>query len=206
MENQPSSQPQEGQPQQAGSTPDDQIKAQIDAQIKLLKKAIVGSIDPCLHAQLIALCNATVQEHLVAKLGNKDYEFRGVRCLPTPAPIAGQQKVLFDFACRPGVFCVVQPSLLAVVNLTTRAVAIQDPYIPVTPAACPSDIYCGLGPYDPFPFSRRLGQLWLASQVAFLEAAGAALWSVAYPPRPLYLCSPPKLEPLGGYMHASRRY
>jgi hypothetical protein len=162
-------------------------------------------MDPCLHAELIALCNQAVREHLVAKLRNPDYEFQGTRCLPKPAPLAGQQNVLFDFACKPGVFCVVRPSFLAVVNLTTHAVALQDPYVPVTPAVCPSDIYCGPGPYGLFPFSRMFGQLWLASQAAFLEAASAALWSAACPPRSMYLCPPPRWEPLSGYMHASRR-
>jgi hypothetical protein len=102
----------------------------LDEQVKLLEQAAPFSIDPCVVAKLIAIKDSTVRDKLVDRLSKPQvYEPRGVECLEPD--ILFNQRVLFRFVCRPPVFCLVDPSFLAIVNLTTHRVEVQDPYVPV---------------------------------------------------------------------------
>jgi len=83
----------------------------------------------CITSIYIAARDAEVQKVITRKLVNPNYVFKGVRCLDKPG-IPEQARVLFDFDCTPGIFCLLDPDVLVIVNLTTgHVVDIIDPYV-----------------------------------------------------------------------------
>lgn len=107
------------------------IQKQFEEQISQLTEIAARSSDVCLTAQVIAFSDATAREKFIAKL-NSGYKFVGAHCLNEfGAP--ERARVVFDFDCAPGTFCLIRPSFLVVVHLVEkRVVHIEDPFIPST--------------------------------------------------------------------------
>jgi plastocyanin len=113
----------------AGAEKKAAISVRYKSELAKLKDAAAGSMNECLNATYIAARDAQVQVVLIRKLLNSDYVFKGVRCLDDPG-IPEQERVLFDFDCKPGIFCLVDPNVLVIVDIIDgRVIDIIDPYI-----------------------------------------------------------------------------
>lgn len=99
------------------------------AELDRLRDYVAGSIDPCRNAIFVAARDSQVASIILQKLTSATYVFKGVRCLGGPS-VPEQQAVLFDFDCSSGVFCLVDPNVLVIVDvLNGRVIDIIDPYI-----------------------------------------------------------------------------
>lgn len=105
------------------------VVQQYDSELERLKEFVAGSTDSCRNAIFVAAKDAQVRATLLTKLSDDHYRFMGVRCLEE-AGISEQRQVLFDFDCRPGIFCLIDPNVLVIVDVVDgRVVDIIDPYI-----------------------------------------------------------------------------
>ncbi len=101
-----------------------------DNQAASLLKVSATTVDPCLVAKYIAIADERVRALFAKKLLAGDV-FRGVECAPRSGT-AELITVVFEFDCKPGVFCFISPSFAVVVNLHTRhVVSVLDPYVSV---------------------------------------------------------------------------
>lgn len=101
----------------------------IKSEVERMREVSASSSDTCTTATYIAVRDEQVQKHLIRSFENGNM-FTGVTCLDRPR-IPGYELVLFGFRCPDGVFCLVNPSILIVVDVTAgRVVSIQDPYVP----------------------------------------------------------------------------
>jgi hypothetical protein len=102
-------------------------RAQFDKALEALKALAAKSPSNCPRAMYIAASDKEVQDLFFAKL--KEYVFKGITCLESPAGSANLL-VLFDFDCKPGILCLIDPNFLVVVDVPNgKVVEILDPYI-----------------------------------------------------------------------------
>ena len=100
----------------------------LDVEIDKLKNLASKSINPCLVAQYIAITDSRVRQLFLQKIVQGNL-FRGIKCL-NQIGIPEIRQVLFQFDCPPGIFCLVNPSFLVIVNIVSQNVEqIIDPYI-----------------------------------------------------------------------------
>lgn len=105
-------------------------RAAYDDELDKVRALSAGSIDPCLNAIYIAAVDGDVRQALLRHLLNPNEVFKKVDCLDKPS-IPEYEHVLFDFDCRPGIFCLIDPNVLVTVDVVNRQVVnIADPYIP----------------------------------------------------------------------------
>jgi hypothetical protein len=150
-----------------------EMAQQITNAMNNLREAAAGSLDPCINAIYIAMQDPRVRELVEAKLQNRDYTFQGVSCLHEQAT-APTQYVLFDFVCKPDVFCLVKPWFLVGVDVRHRHVLfIENPYTPATECRSDTLVSC-----SPFTLACLYWRFWLSTRIA--------LWDT--------LCSPRLLE------------
>ncbi len=103
-------------------------EGQYDEQLAALKDVAATSPNHCYIALYLAFVDSRVRQLFFNKI-SKGYVFQGVECL-TGIGIPEEKRVLFSFSCPPGVFCLIPPSFLVVVNIIQRTVvSIFDPYI-----------------------------------------------------------------------------
>ncbi len=108
------------------ATPEE-IRAQLDEEVKRLSSHSATSTDECTVATMIAVSDEEVRELIIHKAQHN--VFRGVRCL-------SRSSVLFRFECPPGMICLIPPSFLVRVDFRTRRVVeIIDPVDPEAPPA-----------------------------------------------------------------------
>jgi hypothetical protein len=102
---------------------------QLQEQVKSFETVAARTIDPCTVATFIAISDEKVQQTILKKVADGNV-FHGVACL-APTGIPELRRVLFRFECKPGIFCLIPPSFLVIVNfIDGRVVGITDPYIP----------------------------------------------------------------------------
>jgi|GEM_PF-3359770 len=114
---------------EAGHMSETNVVQHYRAEVNRLRDYLSGSIDPCRHAIYAAARDSQVASVLLRKLTNKEYVFKGVRCHDAPG-IPEQRRVLFDFDCQPGTFCLIDPNVLVIVDVVQgKVVDIIDPYL-----------------------------------------------------------------------------
>ncbi len=117
----------------------------LDDQIATLKDVAARSVDACLTAKYVSLSDQRVRDLILTK-SREGYVFKRIVCTERLG-LPEQRGVHFDFDCKPGTLCLVDPSFLAVVNLIDRYVtAIVDPYLPQISSPATRDID-GVAPY-----------------------------------------------------------
>lgn len=100
----------------------------LDAEIAKFEKIAALSTDSCTVAQLIAILDKDVQKHMIRKF-TEGHVFKGMECV-AGIGIPEQKRVLFKYDCKPGTFCLINPSFLVIVNIVDKhVVSIQDPYL-----------------------------------------------------------------------------
>lgn len=105
------------------------MPAAYDAEVDKLRSLSAGSMDPCLNAKYIAVRNENVRSILLRNLSNPDYVFKKVSCLEILS-IPEYEHVLFDFDCRPGIFCLIDPNVLVTVDVGNGSVVdTKDPFL-----------------------------------------------------------------------------
>lgn len=90
-------------------------------QLAALQKLSTTSTDSCLVAKYIALTDTTVQNMFIERFNNPDYVFKGIYC-ESGIGIPENINVVCHFECRPGIFCLVPPSFLVIVNIVSGKV------------------------------------------------------------------------------------
>lgn len=111
----------------------DRISA-FDAQVAAMEDIAKYSSDLCHIATYIALSDATLKSKLQERLTNPLLEFVTLDCSGPDALY--NMRLLFKFRYELPYINLVDPSVLAIVNMETREVRVQDPYIPMTSLMC----------------------------------------------------------------------
>jgi hypothetical protein len=105
------------------------------SQIDQLIQVSARSQDPFLAALVIALSCEKVRRLFLDKYHTPIYNFNGVKCLTTVS-IPEQKRVLFQFDCKPGVLCLLNPSFMVIVDMISGGViSVIDPFIQITVVA-----------------------------------------------------------------------
>jgi len=107
-----------------------------------LKTLASRSICRCTVAKFIACSDERVQDKLLVKEANPDYQFGNISCIEHLG-LPERTGVIFVFTCKPGVLCLVNPSFLVIVDLITSSVtSIVDPYDPSVMSLLSSNCRC----------------------------------------------------------------
>lgn len=100
----------------------------LESEIARFEKIAARSTDTCMVLQLIAVSDPEVQQHMLKRFG-EGHVFKRMECV-TGIGILEHKRVLFRYDCKPGTFCLINPSFLVIVNIVEKCVvSIQDPYV-----------------------------------------------------------------------------
>lgn len=104
----------------------------LDREIARLKDVALTSSSTCMTSLVLAISDKAVQETFLKKVA-EGYVFKAIKC-QTGIGIPEYRRVEFQFECPPGMFCLIPPSFLVIVDIVAKTVVkIVDPYMGIDP-------------------------------------------------------------------------